>query len=61
MRLTDIDGIVFELEVEMLESMHRLKRAQAECTEVITIMKDHLLVKETPAEIMALIRKECIK
>lgn len=61
MVLTDLDGIRFELDVEMIREMHRLKARKAECTEVLTIMQDRLLVKETPAEIMALIRKEAIK
>lgn len=61
MVLTDLDGIQFELDVKMLKEMHRLKKDMAECTEIRTIMNDYLLVKETPAEIWALIKKECMK
>lgn len=58
MVLTDIDGIQFELDPEMIREMHRLKAKRAECTEITTFMQDRLLVRETPAQIMSLIREE---
>ena len=61
MVLTDIDGIQFELDPEMIREMHRLKAKRAECTEVLTIMEDRLLVKETPAQIMGKIIEEAAR
>lgn len=58
MILTDIDGIQFELDAAMVDGLLSKHRAGMRCTEVSTIMKDSLLVKESPAEIIALIRKE---
>ena len=58
MILTDIDGIKFELDANMINGLQSKHKAGMRCTEVSTIMKDSLLVKETPAEIIALIRKE---
>jgi hypothetical protein len=58
MILTDIDGIKFELDANMVDGLLSKRKAGMRCTEVSTIMKDSLLVKESPAEIIALIRKE---
>ena len=58
MTLTDIDGIKFELDANMINGLLSKHKSGMKCTEVSTIMKDSLLVKETPAEIIALIRKE---
>ena len=63
MKLTDINsGIEFEFDIEAMYSMLRVKKTgYGECTEVTTITQNRFYVKETPAEIMALSRKECIK
>ena len=63
MKLTDINsGIEFEFDIEAMYSMLRVKKTgYGECTEVTTITQHRFYVKETPAEIMALSRKECIK
>jgi hypothetical protein len=58
MILTDIDGIKFELDANMVDGLLSKRKAGMRCTEVSTIMKDSLLVKESPTEIIALIRKE---
>lgn len=58
MILTDIDGIQFELDADMIKGLLSKRRAGMKCTEVSTIMNDSLLVKETPAEIIAKIREE---
>jgi hypothetical protein len=58
MILTDIDGIKFELDANMVDGLLSKRKAGMRCTEVSTIMKDSLLVKESPAEIIGLIRKE---
>lgn len=58
MILTDIDGIKFELDANMINGLLSKHKAGMKCTEVSTIMKDSLLVKETPAEIIAKIREE---
>lgn len=58
MILTDIDGIQFELDADMIKGLLSKRRAGMRCTEVSTIMNDSLLVKETPAEIIAKIREE---
>ena len=63
MKLTDINsGIEFEFDIEAMYSMLRVKKTgYGECTEITTITQHRFYVKETPAEIMALCRKECIK
>ena len=63
MKLTDINsGIEFEFDIEAMYSMLRVKKTgYGECTEITTITQNRFYVKETPAEIMALSRKECIK
>lgn len=58
MILTDIDGIQFELDADMIKGLLSKRRAGMKCTEVSTIMNDSLLVKETPAEIIAKIRED---
>ena len=58
MLLTDIDGIKFELDANMINGLQSKHKSGMKCTEVSTIMKDSLLVKETPAEIIAKIREE---
>lgn len=58
MTLTDIDGVQFELDIAMIQEFHRVRRNNGKCTELITIMGDHLLVRESAAQIMALILKE---
>lgn len=63
MKLTDINsGIEFDFDIDVMYSMLRVKKTgYGECTEVTTITQHRFYVKETPAEIMALCRKECIK
>lgn len=63
MKLTDIDsGIEFEFNIDAMFSMFRVKKTgYGECTRITTITQHRFYVKETPAEIMALCRKECIK
>ena len=63
MKLTDINsGIEIEFDIEAMYSMLRVKKTgYGECTEITTITQNRFYVKETPAEIMALSRKECIK
>lgn len=64
MRLTDIEsGVEFNFDIDDMYSMLRVKKTgYGECTEVRTkLTKLCFYVKETPAEIMALSRKECIK
>lgn len=58
MILTDIDGIKFELDANMVDGLRSKHRAGMKCTQIDTIMNDSLLVKESPAEIIAKIRKE---
>ncbi len=58
MLLTDIDGVVFEIEAAMVEAIHSRQGKDGKFTDVQTSSKDHLLVKETPAEVMRLIYKE---
>lgn len=58
MLLTDIDGIVFEIEAAMVEEMHSRQGKDGKFTDITTTNKDHLLVRETPAEVMRLILKE---
>lgn len=57
MILTDIDGIQFELDADMIKGLLSKRRAGMRCTEVSTIMNDSLLVKETPAEIIKRIKE----
>lgn len=57
MILTDIDGIQFELDADMIKGLLSKHRAGMRCTEVSTIMNDSLLVKETPAEIIKRIKE----
>ena len=63
MVLTDIEsGINFEFSIDAMYSMLRVKKTGCgECTEITTITQQRFFVRETPAEIMALARKECIK
>ena len=63
MKLTDIEsGIEFTFDIEDMYSMLRVKRTGfGECTEVTTSTQQKFYVHETPAEIMAMARKECIK
>ena len=63
MKLTDIEsGIDFEFNIDAMYSMLRVKKTgYGECTEITTITRQRFYVKQTPAEIMALVRKECIK
>lgn len=63
MKLTDIEsGIEFTFNIDDMYSMLRVKRTGfGECTEVTTLTQHRFYVRETPAEIMALARKECIK
>lgn len=63
MKLTDIEsGIDFEFNIDAMYSMLRVKKTgYGECTEITTITQQRFYVPQTPAEIMALARKECIK
>lgn len=62
MLLTDIEGIEFVLDKELIRSMLLVKRTKyGECTEIITTLKQVFYVKETPAQIMAKIREEAIQ
>ena len=58
MLLTDIDGVVFELDYKMVKNLRTLKKSGGSFTEVETVMKDFLQVRETPAEIIAIIDRE---
>lgn len=58
MILTDIDGIKFELDANMINGLLSKRKSGMICTQISTIMNDSLLVKETPAEIINMIRKE---
>ena len=53
MLLTDIDGVVFEIDYKMVKNLRTRKKSDGNFTEVETTMKDFLQVRETPAEIIA--------
>ena len=63
MKLTDIEsGIEFEFSIDAMYSMLRVKKTgYGECTEITTLTQHRFYVAETPAEVMALARGECIK
>lgn len=63
MKLTDIESdIEFNFDIDEMYTMLRVKKTgYGECTEITTITQQRFYVRETPAEIMALARKECIK
>lgn len=63
MKLKDIEsGIEFTFDIDVMYSMLRVKKTgYGECTEVTTLTQQRFYVAETPAEIMAMARKECIK
>ena len=62
MKLTDIEGIEFELDKELMRSMLLVKHTKyGTCTEVTTTLKQVFYVRETPAEIMSKIREEAIQ
>lgn len=62
MLLTDIEGIEFELDKELMRSMLLVKHTKyGACTEITTTLKQVFYVKETPAEIMSKIREEAIQ
>jgi hypothetical protein len=56
--LTDIDGVVFEMDYRMVKNLRTRKKIGGNFTEVETTMKDYLQVRETPAEIIAIIDRE---
>jgi hypothetical protein len=56
--LTDIDGVVFEMDYKMVKNLRTRKKIGGNFTEVETTMKDYLQVRETPAEIIAIIDRE---
>ena len=58
MLLTDIDGVVFEMDYKMVKNLKTRKKSDGNFTEVETTMKDFLQVRETPAEIIAIIDRE---
>ena len=58
MLLTDLDGIVFEIDYKMVKNLKTRKKSDGNFTEVETIMKDFLQVRESPAEIIAIIDRE---
>ena len=58
MLLTDIDGVVFEMDYRMVKNLITRKKIGGNFTEVETTMKDFLQVRETPAEIIAIIDRE---
>jgi hypothetical protein len=58
MLLTDIDGVVFEMDYRMVKNLRTRKKIGGNFTEVETTMKDFLQVRETPAEIIAIIDRE---
>lgn len=63
MKLADIESnIEFNFDIDDMYSMLRVKKTGCgECTEITTITQQRFYVSQTPAEIMALARKECIK
>lgn len=58
MLLTDIDGVVFEIEAAMVEAIRSRQGKDGKFTDITTSNNDHLLVRETPAEVMRSIYKE---
>ena len=54
MLLTNLDGVLFELDVAMIKEMHDRRNYR----EIRTIMKDVLQVKETIPEIMDKVRED---
>ncbi|MBP5430800.1 hypothetical protein [Ruminococcus sp.] len=58
MLLTDIDGVVFEIDYKMVKNLRTRKKTDGNFTEVETVMKDYLQVLESPAEIIAIIDRE---
>ena len=58
MLLTDLDGVVFEIDYKMVKNLKTRKKSDGNFTEVETIMKDFLQVRESPAEIIAIIDRE---
>ena len=63
MKLTDIESnIEFNFDIDDMYSMLRVKKTgYGECTEITTITQQRFYVSQTPAEIMAAARGECIK
>jgi hypothetical protein len=63
MKLTDIESnIEFSFDIDEMYAMLRVKKTgYGECTEITTITQQRFYVKQTPAEIMALCRKEAIR
>jgi hypothetical protein len=64
MKLTDIEsGIEFTFNINEMRTMLRVKKTgYGECTEITTKLTQlRFYVKETPAEIMAMSRGECIQ
>ncbi len=57
MKLTDIDGIIVDIDADVITGMQTKHKAGGICTE-ISVPGGGFCVKETPAEIIKLIREE---
>jgi len=57
MKLTDIDGIIVDIDADVIIGMQTKRKAGGICTE-ISVPGGGFCVKETPAEIIKRIREE---
>lgn len=57
MKLTDVDGIIVDIDAEVITGMQTKHKAGGICTE-ISVPCGGICVKETPAEIIKRIKEE---
>ena len=57
MKLTDVDGIIVDIDANVITGMQTKRKTGGICTE-ISVPCGGICVKETPAEIIKLIKEE---